>query len=521
MRAKAVLAVVVVALVTLLVVVSPVVLAQGPEPGPGSALRDAVPAGEATTEGVSPAVALGQPGLSFRYVQTFGTAETAYLEDNSHINAPEGVGADGANVWIAESRGLRAMKFSNSGFFSTQLGKAGYFNGMGQDVDLLSDVAVDGSGNIWVVDGAVHHILKFSSTGVYVSKLGQSWSSGSDNSRFNGPRSIAFDSVGNVYVSDANNHRIQVFTSGGAYLSTIGTGSSGSGTNQLSQPRHIAIDSGNLLYVADRDNQRVQVFNVASPASPAYVTTIGVSGVSGSDNGHFAWPMGVHVDASRIYVADFNNHRVQVFDRFTRAYQSTIGAGSAGSSNNHFNGPADVAVDSAGNIYVADRNNHRVQQFNSSLVFVRTYGTTGVPYLTDSSYYNKPAGLAVAADGSLYAVEERGYRLVKLNAAGVPQWTVGEAGVSGTDNNHFGAPSDVALDSAGRVYVADASNNRIQIFNPDGSYYGTFGGLSGAGNYNFNYPRGLFIAPTIPCTWPISTITGCRFTTAAASMWPC
>ena len=169
------------------------------------------------------------------------------------------------------------------------------------------------------------------------------------------------------------------------------------------------------------------------------------------------------VDANYIYMADTDNHRVQIFDRNSRTYIATIGNG-WGSENTEFEHPGDVAVDAAGNIYVADYGNERVQQFNSSRAYVRTYGVTGKPYLTDGQHYNGPKGVAVTAEGEQYIIEDRGYRLLKLNAAGAVQWTVGEAGLSGGwdgNNERFGNPSEVAVDAAGQVYVADTANERI------------------------------------------------------------
>ncbi len=488
---------VLVLVVSLVLVLALAASAQGPEPSRPEVQPTPVPSepsGDFTPQKINaPAVALGQPGLSFRYVQTFGYTETAWLEDTSHLNFPYGVGVDGNNVWIADQFGLRALKFSNSGAFAQQIGKAGFRDATGQSINQLRDVAVDGSSNIWLVDSSVHHLLKFNSSGAYVSKLGQSFSAGSDNSHFRNPQGVAFDTAGNIYVSDGNNHRVQVFKSSGVYSTTIGITGVPTSTNAgFNTPRHIAIDSNNLLYVTDANNNRVQIFNVSSLSAISYVATIG-TGVAGSGNNQFNFPSGVHVDTSKFYVVDQGNHRVQIFDRTTRAYQATLGTGAPGTLNTQFNFPADVVVDLAGNIYVADQNNHRMQQFDSSLNYVRTYGTTGVPYVTDSYHYNRPIGIAVAADGSVYFAEERGHRLIKLNAAGMPQWVVGEAGVSGSDNLHLNFPQDVALDGAGNVYVADSSNNRIQIFTPDGVYSATLSTGFGSGNTQFNFPRGLFI----------------------------
>ena len=64
-------------------------------PSPSHAFSDSLIAPNSQ----SPAV-LGQPGLSFGYVRTFGETSVAYLADNIHLNFPYGITADGNNVWI-------------------------------------------------------------------------------------------------------------------------------------------------------------------------------------------------------------------------------------------------------------------------------------------------------------------------------------------------------------------------------------------------------------------------------------
>ncbi len=420
-----------------------------------------------------------------------------YFDDNTHINHPYGLGTDGTNVWIADSYGLRVMKFSNTGSFLMKIGKAGFRHGVPAPspaqvhLDWITDVTVDSAGNFWVVDGNVNVVYEFDASGNYVSEMGQRWTCGTGNNRFCRPQGVAFDSTGNIYVSDSNNHRIQVFDSSRNYLTTLGeAGVPGVDNAHFGAPGHIAIDNSDNLYVADSWGQRVQIFD----SSHAYVATVGVSNVPGSDNSHFNQPSGVFVDGTRILVADSNNHRVQIFNRSTRAYLRTLGTGGAGSGNNQFNTPTDVAVDSSGNIFVADYGkNSRVQQFNSSYNYVRTLGTTGVPYLTNNYLYNRPKGLAVGPDGSIYMLEANGQRLLKMNPNGLPLWSVGEAGIWGSDNGHFSFPSDVTVDASGKVYVADNSNNRIQIFSSSGGYLATLGGTAGTGNYQFKGALGVAV----------------------------
>ena len=463
--------------------------------------------GSAAEEGgmTAAAVPLGQPGLSFRYVQTFGKTQEPFIETNNHFFGVEGVGTIGNDVWIADTHAHRVLKFDSNGTFQRKIGKAGVIDATDTALDRITDVAEDSSGNVWVVDAGASHVVKYNSSGEIIGELGKAWNSGSANNRFDDPISIAFDGSGNIYVSDSDywdsaggNNRVQIFNSSGTHLATIGGQPCGTGNTQLCWPRHIAI-SGNRLYVADAENHRIQIFDISNPAAPSYVATLGMTGTAGSGNNQFDTPQGVAVDANYIYVADTENHRVQVFNRNTLAYVATIG-GTKGSGNNQFKYPTDVAVDAAGNIYVADYANKRVQQYNSSRVYQRTYGTTGVSYQAANDRFYYPEGVAVAPDGSIYIAEGYGYRLVKLNAAGVPQWTVGEAGQPGNDNAHFSYLEDVAVAPDGRIYTVESwastmrigGNHRLQIFNPDGSYAGGFGGY-GDTNDKFDAPTGIGI----------------------------
>lgn len=479
-------------------------LAQAPEPGIstqqpsyGPPQPDAVPAGDQAgpfahwqPAAAAPAVNLGQPGLSFRYVRTFGETEVPYYDDPNHLCGPGGLATDGTNLWIAENMGRRALQFRNDGTYQMQIGKAGFREFGGTTLDGMYDVAVDGQGNVWVVDRA-HHVVEFDSTGKRIKELGQTWNSGAANDRFSNPYGIAIDVSGNVYVSDSNNHRIQAFKNDGTYLTTIGvTGVSGSDNGHFKMPRHITIDSNNRLYVADADNHRVQIFDVSNVGAIFYQATLGVSGVSGTDNAHFNSPYGVVADTAqgRIYVADSRNWRVQIFDYTSRVYQQTLSDGSF---------TDDVAVDTDGNLYLAKpwSDMQVVKQFDSNLNYIRSYGTTGIAYLTDGVHYNMPGGVAIAPDGGLLIGEAEGKRLIKLDANGALQWIKGEEGRWGSDNEHFTYVDDVAVDGAGRVYATDRSNHRVQIYTPDGLYYATLAGVNGTANNQLNQPWGVAVGP--------------------------
>ena len=50
-----------------------------------------------------------------------------------HLNYPYGLTTDGNNVWVADSDGLRAVKYTNDGTYLAQIGKSGFRDGAGQD----------------------------------------------------------------------------------------------------------------------------------------------------------------------------------------------------------------------------------------------------------------------------------------------------------------------------------------------------------------------------------------------------
>ena len=87
-------------------------------------------------------------------------------------------------------------------------------------------------------------------------------------------------------------------------------------------------------------------------------------GREGKSDGQFNYPSGIAVDSSGyVYVADFNNYRIQQFDSDDTFISKW---GSKGEEDGQFNYPDDIAVDS-GYVYVSDRMNHHIQVFSPSI----------------------------------------------------------------------------------------------------------------------------------------------------------
>ena len=121
------------------------------------------------------------------------------------------------------------------------------------------------------------------------------------------PNSVVRDSKGNFYVSDGNNGRISVWNPDGTYQSFFGMGSS---DETLNLSRGIWMDASDHLHIADAVGEAVRVYDV-SQSEPAFMYNIGTFGV---DEGGFRSPTDVAIDGTgRLYVADRNNNRVQVW----------------------------------------------------------------------------------------------------------------------------------------------------------------------------------------------------------------
>ena len=310
-----------------------------------------------------------------------------------------------------------------------------------------------------------------------------------DLSYFSSPFGVAVDGSGNLYVADSGNHRIQKFDPAGLHAGTLGvTGISGTDDSHFNYPCGVAADGSGNLYVADMGNDRIEKFDPAG----AHVSTLGSSG---TDNGHFNYPYGAAIYGSgNLHVADMGNSRIQKFSP-PGVYAGTLGAaGIAGADNGHFYYPKGVAADGSGNVYVADTYNHRIQKFDAAGAYAGTFGETGVQG-TDSSHFNFPQGVAVDGSGNVYVADTGNERIQKFDAAGAYAGTLGETGVPGTDSSHFNSPQGVAVDGPGNVYVADTGNERIQKLDAAGAYAGTLGetGVPGTDNSHFNSPQGVAV----------------------------
>jgi len=302
--------------------------------------------------------------------------------------------------------------------------------------------------------------------------------------RFAYPTGVAVDTAGNVFVADSFNHTIRKVASAGVVTTLVGNaGSSGStdatgSAARFYTPIGVAVDTAGNVFVADTFNHTIR-----KVTSAGVVTTLaGSAGSSGSTDAtgsaaRFFYPYGVSVDtAGNVFVADTSNHTIR---KVTNAGVVTTLAGLAGSlgstdatgSAARFRSPHWVSVDTAGNVFVADYTNHTIRKVTSAGVVTTLAGSPGSAGSTDATgsaarfYY--PRGVAVDTAGNVFVAEATNKTIRKVTSAGVVTTEAGLAGTSGSNNGlgsaaRFNSPWGVAVDTAGNVFVADYANYTIR-----------------------------------------------------------
>jgi len=187
---------------------------------------------------------------------------------------------------------------------------------------------------------------------------------------------------------------------------------------------------------------------------------------------------------------------------------TTVAGGAAGfgdgpTATAQFKNPYDLAVSASGVVFVADTLNHRVREISGGQV--STLAGSGIPGFADgpaaSAQLNRPAGVVIAG-GIVHVADYVNQRIRSISGGQLT--TLAGSGATGLIDGpaaaaQFGGPSDVAIDSAGTVYVADYSNHCIraisggQVTTFAGSKQGYFDGPVAAAL--FNQPSGLTVAP--------------------------
>ncbi len=134
-------------------------------------------------------------------------------------------------------------------------------------------IRVDPEGNIWTTDIKSHLVCKHSPDGRVLLTLGEAGQSGTDEKHFDRPTDVVVLPTGDIFVSDGyGNRRIIHFDKTGKYINQWGE--AGTRPGQFALPHSIVADSRGRLYVADRENARIQVFDTSGKLLAVWTNVI-------------------------------------------------------------------------------------------------------------------------------------------------------------------------------------------------------------------------------------------------------
>jgi sugar lactone lactonase YvrE len=466
------------------------------------------------------------------------------LATAAQLNKPIGVAVDSkGDLYIADSQNYRIRKVSTAGIISTVAGNgiSGYSGdgGLATEAQLRDPrvgpgliggsigVAVDSAGNIYIADAGNQHIRKVTPAGIistvelkHILPQGVAVASAANVStvelRLILPQGVAVDSADNLYIADTIDSRILKVTpagdtsivagiAGGMFINTGGySGDGGRATSaQLSGPTGMAVDSAGTIYIADAGNHRIRKVTPAGIIStvvgnrnsgysrggglattaqlnPSHGIITTYVGPSLPVNGTKAitqaidYPGAVAADgAGGFYVSSpYQNRIYKVASDGSISLKAGVGAngysGDGGSATAaQLNGPLGVAVDSAGNLYIADIYNNRIRKVTPAGIISTVAGNgisanSGDGGLATAAQLNSPTNVAIDSAGNLYIADSD--RIRKVTPSGIISTKVMNVGV----RLSFILPKamGIAVDSTGNLYLVDSA--RIRKVTPAG-----------------------------------------------------
>lgn len=266
------------------------------------------------------------------------------------------------------------------------------------------------------------------------------------------PFHFAVDSEGNFYFINQGSGdkppKFLKFDSSGQFLGQLGT--YGEGEGQFGAPNGLAVDSQGNVYISDAYNIPIQKYDKEGKYLAGW-------GTQGANNGEFRQAGGITVDGQgNIFVVDVNakpGPRVQKFDSNGNFLTLWDARAEQAENANAF----DITADQQGNVYLyIPGPNYRVIKFDTAGQVLAEWAQ---PVCETTQIQGTFGGIWVDAQSQVYITDAGEGRICVFDANGV---SIGSWGKSSFDVGQYFGPIDIVGDDAGNIYVLESY--RVLIF---------------------------------------------------------
>ncbi|MGA2903754.1 MAG: 6-bladed beta-propeller [Candidatus Korobacteraceae bacterium] len=255
------------------------------------------------------------------------------------------------------------------------------------------------------------------------------------------PQQVTTDSQQRVIISDPELRAVHVFDPKGKTSFSI-LGSQG---RRLQMPAGVAVDAEDNIYIADSEQGMVLVYS-------QYGQFVRYIGNFHGEN-MYERPTGIAIDrkAGRLYLADTPRNLIFVLDLQGNVLKR-VGTDRHGRGSGEFASPTQIAVSDHG-IVVLDAEGSRLQ--------VLDFDGNRIGYFRVVVGVDEENGLALDREGNIYVSYVARSIISVYQPDGTPMGTFGQPG---SRIGEFLAPKGLWVDASNRIYVADAVNARVQVF---------------------------------------------------------
>ena len=284
-----------------------------------------------------------------------------------------------------------------------------------------------------------------------------------------------------VLVADNGNNAVRAVSIADGSVTTVlgaisvGASDGAAADARFFMPQGIAI-AGDVAYVADTDNHTIRTVTISTGAVATLAGAAGQASFADGASGdaRFNTPIGVALDdgAHTLYVADSGNHSVRAVDVASGAVTTLPVNGAPGSMFARFNTPTGVARDGT-HLYVSDSSDHVIVAVDLATSLVSA--VAGSPRIAGTSdgtgamaRFNAPTGLAADGRGALFVADTLNQAIRRIDLKTNAVTTVaGVIGVPGSGDGaatkaHFTQPGALAVDGLGDLFVADALDYAVR-----------------------------------------------------------